>query len=102
MVKLDDDQNRAMSSGTAFLEKYYGKGSWQTSPESLESFLAAGDPTTVADWLLRRIDAGVNTPVIRFVDVDQRTQLDKFCTEVLPKISKHTDVTTTKPHDAAG
>lgn len=92
MVKLDDDTDRAMTAGKEFLEHYYGKGSWQTSADSLASFLAAGSPTRVADWITERIEAGVNTPVIRFADTDQRAQLDRFCTEVLPRLSRHADL----------
>lgn len=92
MVKLDDDADRAQVEGTRFLRKYYGEDSWQTSPRYLPTFLAAGPPNQVADWINRRIDAGVNTPVVRFVDVDQGTQLDRFCAEVVPRIAKHADI----------
>lgn len=97
MVKLDDDGDRAEAAGKEFLEHYYGKGSWQTSPESLASFLAAGSPAHVADWIAARVEAGVNTPVIRFADTDQRVQLERFCTDVQPRLQRHADVVPSRP-----
>ncbi|GFG50710.1 LLM class flavin-dependent oxidoreductase [Mycolicibacterium agri] len=101
MIKIDDDADRGMADGTRFLRKYYGEKSWQTSAQYLPNFLAAGPPSQIADWITRRIDAGVNVPVVRFVDIDQDTQLERFCAEVVPSIARHADISRVEPTPSA-
>ena len=86
MVNINDDANAARDEAVEFLDKYYGAG--HVSPEKLESWLAFGSPAAVVDKIAAFVEAGCTTPVLRFVSPDQRGQLERCITEVLPALQR--------------
>lgn len=82
MVNINDDPQRARRESVEFLSHYYGAGA--ISEDKLASWLAFGSPEAVAEKITRFLDAGCTTPILRFVSSDQRGQLDRFLTEILP------------------
>jgi alkanesulfonate monooxygenase SsuD/methylene tetrahydromethanopterin reductase-like flavin-dependent oxidoreductase (luciferase family) len=84
MVNINDDAVRAYDESVAFLEHYYGEGS--ISRENLELWLAYGPPAAVAEKIATYIEVGYTTPVLRFTSLDQRGQLERCVTEVLPMV----------------
>jgi alkanesulfonate monooxygenase SsuD/methylene tetrahydromethanopterin reductase-like flavin-dependent oxidoreductase (luciferase family) len=88
MVNIGDDTAAARRESIAFLDRYYGSGA--ITDEKLESWLAAGPPDAVIDKIGRFIDAGCNTVVIRFTAADQRGQLERCISDVMPAFSGNT------------
>jgi alkanesulfonate monooxygenase SsuD/methylene tetrahydromethanopterin reductase-like flavin-dependent oxidoreductase (luciferase family) len=82
MVNIDDNAERAYRESIEFLERYYGAGTYD-SPR-LDTWLAVGPPSAVIEKIGRYLDAGCTTPVLRLASLDQRSQLERCVTEVLP------------------
>lgn len=93
MVNINDDPAAAKSEAVDFLEHYYGAGG--VSPEKLESWLAFGSPDAVIEKIRAFVEAGCNTPVLRFASPDQRGQLTRCINEVLPAFQSQ--IMTTPP-----
>jgi alkanesulfonate monooxygenase SsuD/methylene tetrahydromethanopterin reductase-like flavin-dependent oxidoreductase (luciferase family) len=88
MVNINDDAARAYQESVTFLDRYYGQGT--ISPEDAELWLAYGPPEKVAAKIASYIEAGYTTPVLRFTSLDQRGQLDRCVSEVLPRLRSAT------------
>ena len=86
MVNINDDADAATREAVEFLDHYYGAG--HVSPEKLESWLAFGSPAAVVDKIAAFVEAGCTTPVLRFASPDQRGQLERCVTEVLPAFQR--------------
>lgn len=82
MVNINDDAERAYQESVAFLGRYYGEGT--ISREYLEHWLAFGSPAAVIEKIQTFVEAGFTTPVLRFTSPDQRGQLERCISEVLP------------------
>jgi alkanesulfonate monooxygenase SsuD/methylene tetrahydromethanopterin reductase-like flavin-dependent oxidoreductase (luciferase family) len=82
MVNINDDAAQARSESVAFLDKYYGTGS--VGDEFLGNWLAFGPPAAVIEKINTFVEAGYTTIVLRFTSLDQRGQLERCVTEVLP------------------
>ena len=82
MVNINDDAASARRESVEFLSHYYGEGA--ISEEKLASWLAFGSPSAVADKIQQFIEAGCTTPILRFTSPDQRRQLERCLTEVMP------------------
>lgn len=95
MVNINDDAAAAKREAVDFLDHYYGAGG--VSPEKLDSWLAFGSPQAVIEKIRAFVDAGVNTPVLRFVSPDQHGQLERCIQEVLPAFASQIVVTEAAP-----
>jgi alkanesulfonate monooxygenase SsuD/methylene tetrahydromethanopterin reductase-like flavin-dependent oxidoreductase (luciferase family) len=84
MVNINDDAAAARREAIEFLGKYYGEG--HVSDEALGHWLAFGSPQAVIEKIASFIEAGCTTPVLRFVAHDQRGQLERCLSEVLPAL----------------
>ena len=84
MVNIRDDAAQAKREAVAFLDRYYGRGA--VTDEKLASWLAYGPPQAIIDTVNRFIEAGCNTVVMRFTSLDQRGQLDRCLTDVMPAL----------------
>jgi alkanesulfonate monooxygenase SsuD/methylene tetrahydromethanopterin reductase-like flavin-dependent oxidoreductase (luciferase family) len=82
MVNIQEDVAQARHESVEFLNRYYGVGT--VSEEKLATWLAAGPPQAVIDKIAAFIEAGCNTPVLRFTAWDQLGQLERCVQEVLP------------------
>ena len=82
MVNINDDPDVARREAVDFLDHYYGAGG--VSAEKLDSWLAFGSPEAVIEKISAFVEAGCNTPVLRFVSPDQHGQLARCIEEVLP------------------
>jgi alkanesulfonate monooxygenase SsuD/methylene tetrahydromethanopterin reductase-like flavin-dependent oxidoreductase (luciferase family) len=82
MVNINDDARQARREAVEFLNHYYGAGA--ISEDKLESWLAFGSPAAVAEKIAVFLDAGCTTPILRFASPDQRGQLERCITDVLP------------------
>jgi alkanesulfonate monooxygenase SsuD/methylene tetrahydromethanopterin reductase-like flavin-dependent oxidoreductase (luciferase family) len=77
-VRLDDDAARAERVTREFLEVYYGGGVHQ------RGLMGLGPADAVTGVVRQYAEAGVTDLCIRFVGDDQRAQLERFTSEVLP------------------
>jgi alkanesulfonate monooxygenase SsuD/methylene tetrahydromethanopterin reductase-like flavin-dependent oxidoreductase (luciferase family) len=84
MVNINDDAGAARRESIAFLDRYYGIGT--ISEEKLASWLAFGPPEAVIEKVSQFVEAGCNTVVMRFTSPDQRGQLDRCLTDVMPAL----------------
>jgi alkanesulfonate monooxygenase SsuD/methylene tetrahydromethanopterin reductase-like flavin-dependent oxidoreductase (luciferase family) len=82
MVNINDDPAAAKRESVEFLDKYYGVGT--VGDDFLQWWLAAGPPEAVIEKIARFVEAGCTTPVLRFTSPDQRGQLERCISEVLP------------------
>jgi alkanesulfonate monooxygenase SsuD/methylene tetrahydromethanopterin reductase-like flavin-dependent oxidoreductase (luciferase family) len=82
MVNINDDAHRAYEDAVQFLDRYYGQG--HVGPAFLENWLAYGPPAAVIAKIGTFIEAGYTTVVLRFTSPQQREQLERCVTEVLP------------------
>lgn len=82
MVNIDDDPQAGRRNALAFLERYYGIGG--VSEEKASYWIASGPPEAVIETISKFVDAGCNLPILRFAAEDQRNQLERCLTEVLP------------------
>lgn len=82
MVNINDDATRARAQAVEFLQRYYGEG--VIDDELLGKWLAFGPPAAVIEKIGAFVEAGYTTIVLRFTSLDQRGQLERCVTEVLP------------------
>ncbi len=85
MVNINDAPARAYDESVTFLDRYYGQG--YIGAEGIELWLAYGPPEKVAEKIAVYIEAGYTTIVLRFTSLDQRGQLERCMSEVLPRFS---------------
>jgi alkanesulfonate monooxygenase SsuD/methylene tetrahydromethanopterin reductase-like flavin-dependent oxidoreductase (luciferase family) len=86
MVNINDAAARAKRESVEFLDHYYGTGT--IAPEKLDAWLAFGSPAAVVDKVLAFVEAGCNTVVMRFTSPDQRGQLDRCVSRVMPALRR--------------
>jgi len=86
MVNINDDRDQAFKQAQEFLTSYYGAGT--ITKERAELWLAYGPPEAVIEKIQSYIDAGCNTPVLRFVSPDLKGQLERCIEEVMPAFRK--------------
>jgi alkanesulfonate monooxygenase SsuD/methylene tetrahydromethanopterin reductase-like flavin-dependent oxidoreductase (luciferase family) len=84
MVNINDDSAKARRESVEFLDHYYGTGT--ITEDKLASWLAFGSAEAVVDKVRTFIEAGCNTVVMCFTSPDQRGQLDRCVTDVMPKL----------------
>lgn len=84
-LTIDEDVNRAERDIRTFVETYYG-----TSFDAMArgSGFCAGTAERCAAWVNGFIAAGAQTIVVRFGCGDQDGQLDRWTTEVLPRLKR--------------
>lgn len=85
MVNINEDEERAYRESVEFLDRYYGVGA--IPEEAVRLWLAVGPPEKVAEKIAGYIDAGCTTPVLRFCTPDQRGQIDRCASEVVPLLT---------------
>lgn len=86
MVNIDDNSSKARRQSVEFLSHYYGEGF--VSEEKLASWLAFGSPAAVIDKIQQFLEAGCTTPILRFTSPDQRGQLERCLSDVMPSLAK--------------
>lgn len=88
-IRMEVDGSIAKNTGRAFMQAYYGG----MNPDEIESieFCRYGTPQYCAEELLRIVEAGATTLIIRFASENQRQQID-LCTEYLLPILKQARV----------
>jgi alkanesulfonate monooxygenase SsuD/methylene tetrahydromethanopterin reductase-like flavin-dependent oxidoreductase (luciferase family) len=84
MVNINDDAAAARRESVTFLDRYYGVGT--ISEEKIASWLAFGPPQAVIDRVSEFVEAGCNTVVMRFTSPDQRGQLERCLSDVMPAL----------------
>jgi alkanesulfonate monooxygenase SsuD/methylene tetrahydromethanopterin reductase-like flavin-dependent oxidoreductase (luciferase family) len=84
MVNINEDINHARQESVEFLTKYYGENA--IAPDFLDMWLACGSPQQVAEKIATFVEAGCTTPVLRFTSPNQRAQLERAATEVMPQL----------------
>ncbi|MCE2946034.1 MAG: LLM class flavin-dependent oxidoreductase [bacterium] len=77
-VCIEEDVARAEALTADFLQKYYGGG------VNYRGLMGLGPASAVIDALKRYEASGVTDVCIRFAGTDQRQQLEKFISDVLP------------------
>jgi alkanesulfonate monooxygenase SsuD/methylene tetrahydromethanopterin reductase-like flavin-dependent oxidoreductase (luciferase family) len=82
MVNIQSDPAAARREALDFLARYYGEGG--VTDEKLAEWVAAGPPEAVIDRIHEFVQAGCNTPILRFASPDQRGQLERCLEDVLP------------------
>jgi alkanesulfonate monooxygenase SsuD/methylene tetrahydromethanopterin reductase-like flavin-dependent oxidoreductase (luciferase family) len=82
MVNINEDAAAARQEAVTFLNHYYGEGT--IGEQQLSNWLAFGSPEAVIDKIGTFVDAGYTTIVLRFTAEDQRGQLERCITDVLP------------------
>ncbi len=82
MVNINEDEERARRESVDFLDRYYGVGA--IPEEAVNLWLAVGSPATVAEKIAAYIEAGCTDPVLRFCTPDQRGQIERCASEVVP------------------
>lgn len=80
-IRLDADPQAALATTNEFLAKYYG-----TPAQDHGGLMALGPPEHAVDLLRRYAAAGVTDLCIRFAGDDQRDQVEKFITDVVPAV----------------
>ena len=81
-VNINDDIERAYQESFQFLAEYYGVGA--ITDERARLWLACGPPEAVIEKVQAYLDAGCTMPVLRFVSLDLKGQLQRCIEEVLP------------------
>ena len=84
MVNINDDAAAARRESVTFLDRYYGVGT--ISEEKITSWLAFGPPEAVIGRVSEFVEAGCNTVVMRFTSPDQRGQLERCLSDVMPAL----------------
>ncbi len=84
MVNVNDDRNAAFEEALKFLQTYYGP---RMTREYVEGWLAYGSPAAVVGKIRAYVDAGCTTPILRFASWDQKGQLARALTDVLPALA---------------
>jgi alkanesulfonate monooxygenase SsuD/methylene tetrahydromethanopterin reductase-like flavin-dependent oxidoreductase (luciferase family) len=88
-IRIEPDDRIAAAKGRAFMKEYYGG----MNPDEIEQIECCryGTPQHCAEELLRFVDAGAGTLILRFASENQREQID-LCTEHLLPVLKHANV----------
>lgn len=81
MVNVNDEPTAAFEEAVKFLQTYYGPA---MTREYIEGWLAWGPPQAVVEKIRAYIDAGCTTPILRFASWDQKGQLERTLTDVMP------------------
>jgi len=81
MVNINDDPRAAFEEAVKFLHTYYSPA---MTREYIESWLAYGPPAAVVEKIRAYVDAGCTTPILRFASWDQKGQLARALTDVMP------------------
>jgi alkanesulfonate monooxygenase SsuD/methylene tetrahydromethanopterin reductase-like flavin-dependent oxidoreductase (luciferase family) len=84
MVNINDDPEAAVAESKRFLDIYY---TTEYSRDVLDVWVAYGPPEMVAEKLLPYVQAGCQTPVLRFSAYDQKGQMRRFLDEVAPRLA---------------
>ena len=85
MVNINEDEDKAYRESVEFLDRYYGVGA--IPEEAVRLWLAVGSPERVAEKIATYIEAGCTTPVLRFCTPDQRGQIERCASEMVPMLS---------------
>jgi alkanesulfonate monooxygenase SsuD/methylene tetrahydromethanopterin reductase-like flavin-dependent oxidoreductase (luciferase family) len=83
MVNINDDRAAGFEESVKFLHTYYSPA---MTREYIEGWLACGSPATVIAKIRAYVDAGCTTPILRFASWDQKGQLARALTDVLPAV----------------
>lgn len=88
-IRIERDGSVAARKGRAFMKEYYGG----MDPDEIEKIECCryGNPQHCADELIRFVDAGAGTLILRLASENQREQID-LCTEYLLPILKQAHV----------
>ena len=82
-VNINDDPGEAYNESKRFLDEYYSSD-W---PEwKVTVWTAYGTPAECAERMRAFDTAGVQTMIIRFPSYDQKEQLARFLSEVMPLV----------------
>lgn len=83
-VNLNDSADRAVEESQDFMERYYNV---HFSRENLERTGSLGPASACIDRIHALIEAGVTTFAVRFMSFDQSSQVERFTSDVLRRIS---------------
>ena len=81
MVNINDDREAAFDEAVKFLTTYYSPA---MTRDYIEGWLAYGPPAAVLEKIRAYVDAGCTTPILRFASWDQKGQLARALTDVMP------------------
>jgi len=84
MVNINDDKCKAYEESKYYFDNYYTPG--YPSEELLKIWLAHGPPEECAELIQGWIDMGFTTPVLRFTSRNQISQIERFISDVLPRL----------------
>ena len=84
MVNINDDKHKAYQESKYYFDNYYTPG--YPSEELLKIWLAHGPPEECAELIQGWIDMGFTTPVLRFTSRNQISQIERFISDVLPRL----------------
>jgi alkanesulfonate monooxygenase SsuD/methylene tetrahydromethanopterin reductase-like flavin-dependent oxidoreductase (luciferase family) len=81
MVNINDDRSAALEESVKFLQTYYSPA---MTREYIADWLACGPPAAVVDKIRAYVEVGCTTPILRFASWDQKAQLARALTDVMP------------------
>jgi alkanesulfonate monooxygenase SsuD/methylene tetrahydromethanopterin reductase-like flavin-dependent oxidoreductase (luciferase family) len=84
MVNVNNDRRAAFEEAVKFLHTYYSPA---MTREYIEGWLAYGPPSAVLEKIHAYVEAGCTTPILRFASWDQKGQLARALTDVMPAAS---------------
>jgi alkanesulfonate monooxygenase SsuD/methylene tetrahydromethanopterin reductase-like flavin-dependent oxidoreductase (luciferase family) len=84
MVNINDDKRKAYEESKYYFDNYYTPG--YPSEELLKIWLAHGPPEECAELIQVWINMGFTTSVLRFTSRNQITQIERFISDVLPRL----------------
>jgi alkanesulfonate monooxygenase SsuD/methylene tetrahydromethanopterin reductase-like flavin-dependent oxidoreductase (luciferase family) len=82
-ININSDTGQARSDLRTFIESYYGV---PYEVMATRNGLCAGSEEDCAAWLKAFIAAGAQSIIVRFGSPDQKLQLKRFATDVLPQV----------------
>jgi alkanesulfonate monooxygenase SsuD/methylene tetrahydromethanopterin reductase-like flavin-dependent oxidoreductase (luciferase family) len=82
-INVNEDRQAALEESKTFLDTYYTSN---FSPAFVEGWTVAGGPQACVAQLRAYLDAGVGHMALRLTSWDQRGQLKRFLTEVVPAL----------------
>ena len=83
-LNINEDRGAALEESKAFLDAYYSS---KFSPAFVEGWTVAGSPKDCVEHFRRYFDAGLDHMSIRLSSWNQRSQLQRFLTEVAPALA---------------
>lgn len=83
MVNIQDDRSAAYEEAGKFLKTYYH---FDFIDQWMTKWVSAGPPEACAERIQTYFDAGVTSMILRFATWDQRRQLERCITDVLPRL----------------